>query len=219
MKSKRLTNNTSTNIKTTSITTHFIVETACILNMPIKHYRLWHIFFKKVHNKEIGLLALLKHRSNTGGRNITAQFSSNFFFKTFYWEFQPYYQVQSTPLWFNQFAFPGDIFPFLWCPAALYEAEMADGVTVIFLLCSKIHKTCFALTKIFIFFAHNSFPGLALPYIQTSFFFPLIVTVPTWQSENSCQWVDLMRHVFAPVLRTAQIWSHMVCGKKKFKKI
>lgn len=51
---------------------------------------------------------------------------------------------------------------------------MADGLTVVFLFCSKTHKTHFALTKIF---AHNSYLGLGLPHCSN--FIPLIiVTLP-----------------------------------------
>lgn len=176
----------------------------------------WPIFFLKVYDEEMGSLALLKHWSNTGGQDVTVQFSSNSlsFLKTLNGNFSHINRFKGhLNIPFNKFAFPGDIFPFLWCPAALYEAEMADGLTVIFLLCSKTHKTCFALTKIFIFFAHNSYLGLALPYYSN--FIPLVVTLPVWESESGCQQIDFMRHVFAPVHRTAQSWSHVMHGKNK----
>lgn len=44
---------------------------------------------------------------------------------------------------------------------------MADGLTVMLLLHSQTHRTSFVLTKMFIFFAHNSYLGLALPYYFT----------------------------------------------------
>lgn len=77
----------------------------------------------------------------------------------------------------------------------------------------KLTEPGFFLTKMFIFFAHNSYLGLALPYY--SHFIPLILTLPEWEAECGCQWAAFMTHIFAPAHRTAGSQSHTVHGKTK----
>lgn len=84
----------------------------------------------------MGSLALLKHWSNTKGQDITAQYSSNpfSFFKTLNRNFSHITKFKGHfAIWFIKFSFPADTFPFLLWPGALYEGEMTDGFTELFM--------------------------------------------------------------------------------------
>lgn len=167
------------------------------------------LYYLKKYEVEMGLLAFLKHWSNTRGQNITTLFSWNYFSSILLMQTAVILSSLKDTLLHasSNFLFQYTSFHFYNglknCMRVKWQMASQSYLCFCCVFHSPQNLLCFI--RIFIFFAHriqNNFFEPALPYYSN--FNHLTVELPVCESESSCKITDLTRHVFSLVFRTVQ---------------